>query len=212
MWTATTRARSRTTWTIGRSRAMCATRHLRRTASRGTRKQHFAERLNLPAPSLSGPVTSGEGRLQVHFAQWGESVGGTKSHPTRARARANLSRWRRCRSPSTTTWSRQSRRIEPCQRQGKWPDRPLDHRSGCPRVPVAVRTSRLSSREEGKAIIFTPVRESSGESQLRSLPQIPLGRLGEPEEIAGLIIYLCSDGAAFVTGANIAINGGQHMQ
>jgi hypothetical protein len=44
------------------------------------------------------------------------------------------------------------------------------------------------------------------------LPQIPLGRLGEPEEIAGLIIYLCSDGAAFVTGANIAINGGQHMQ
>ena len=44
------------------------------------------------------------------------------------------------------------------------------------------------------------------------LPQIPLGRLGEPEEIAGLSIYLCSDGAAFVTGANIAINGGQHMQ
>jgi hypothetical protein len=72
------------------------------------------------------------------------------------------------RSPSTTTWSRQSRRIEPCQRQGKWPDRTLDHRSGCPGVPVAVRTSRLSSREEGKAIIFTPVRESSGESQLRS--------------------------------------------
>ena len=44
------------------------------------------------------------------------------------------------------------------------------------------------------------------------LPQIPLGRLGAPDEIAGLIIYLCSDEAAFVTGANIAINGGQHMQ
>jgi acetoacetyl-CoA reductase len=44
------------------------------------------------------------------------------------------------------------------------------------------------------------------------LPQIPLGRLGAPGEIAGLIIYLCSDEAAFVTGANIAINGGQHMQ
>jgi acetoacetyl-CoA reductase len=44
------------------------------------------------------------------------------------------------------------------------------------------------------------------------LPQIPVGRLGKPEEIAGLIIYLCSDEAAFVTGANIAINGGQHMQ
>jgi acetoacetyl-CoA reductase len=44
------------------------------------------------------------------------------------------------------------------------------------------------------------------------LPQIPLGRLGKPEEVAGLIIYLCSEEAAFVTGANIAINGGQHMQ
>ena len=43
------------------------------------------------------------------------------------------------------------------------------------------------------------------------LPQIPVGRLGKPEEIAGLIIYLCSEEAAFVTGANISINGGQHM-
>ena len=43
------------------------------------------------------------------------------------------------------------------------------------------------------------------------IPQIPVGRLGKPEEVAGLIIYLCSEEAAFVTGANIAINGGQHM-
>ena len=44
------------------------------------------------------------------------------------------------------------------------------------------------------------------------LPQIPMGRLGKPEEVAGLVAYLSSDEAAFVTGANIAINGGQHMQ
>ena len=44
------------------------------------------------------------------------------------------------------------------------------------------------------------------------LPQIPIGPLGKPEEVAGLIIYLASEEAAFVTGANIAINGGQHMQ
>lgn len=43
------------------------------------------------------------------------------------------------------------------------------------------------------------------------LPQIPLGRLGQPDEVAGLIIYLASNEAAFVTGANISINGGQHM-
>jgi acetoacetyl-CoA reductase len=43
------------------------------------------------------------------------------------------------------------------------------------------------------------------------IPQIPLGRLGKPEEVAGLVAYLASEEAAFVTGANIAINGGQHM-
>lgn len=43
------------------------------------------------------------------------------------------------------------------------------------------------------------------------LPQIPVNRLGKPEEIAGLVAYLASDEAAFVTGANISINGGQHM-
>src|SRR5690606_12828112 len=44
------------------------------------------------------------------------------------------------------------------------------------------------------------------------IPQIPMGRLGKPEEVAGLVAYLSSEEAAFVTGANIAINGGQHMQ
>jgi acetoacetyl-CoA reductase len=43
------------------------------------------------------------------------------------------------------------------------------------------------------------------------LPEIPVGRLGEPDEVAALITYLCSDEGGFVTGANIAINGGQHM-
>lgn len=48
--------------------------------------------------------------------------------------------------------------------------------------------------------------------ETKILPQIPMGRLGKPEEVAGLVAYLASDEAAFLTGANIAINGGQHMQ
>jgi acetoacetyl-CoA reductase len=43
------------------------------------------------------------------------------------------------------------------------------------------------------------------------LPQIPLGRLGDPAEVAALVAYLSSEEAGFVTGANIAINGGMHM-
>lgn len=40
---------------------------------------------------------------------------------------------------------------------------------------------------------------------------IPMKRLGKPEEIAAVVGFLCSDDAAFITGANFAANGGQHM-
>ncbi len=43
------------------------------------------------------------------------------------------------------------------------------------------------------------------------IEQIPVGRLGHPAEIAGAVAYLASTDADFITGANIAINGGQHM-
>jgi acetoacetyl-CoA reductase len=43
------------------------------------------------------------------------------------------------------------------------------------------------------------------------LSQIPIGRFAQPEEIAHLVSYLASEQAAFVTGANYAINGGQHL-
>ena len=45
----------------------------------------------------------------------------------------------------------------------------------------------------------------------RILPQIPVGRLGQPDEVAGMVAWLVSDCAGFVTGANLAINGGQHL-
>ncbi|MGE0856489.1 MAG: SDR family oxidoreductase, partial [Hyphomicrobiaceae bacterium] len=41
------------------------------------------------------------------------------------------------------------------------------------------------------------------------LPQIPVGRLGEPEEIARCVVFLASDEAGFITGSTISANGGQ---
>lgn len=41
--------------------------------------------------------------------------------------------------------------------------------------------------------------------------QIPVGRFGKPEEVAKLVSYLASDDAQYITGANLAINGGLHM-
>ena len=43
------------------------------------------------------------------------------------------------------------------------------------------------------------------------LPQIPVGRLGEPEEIARCVVFLASDDAGFITGSTLTANGGQFM-
>ncbi|OOG22817.1 beta-ketoacyl-ACP reductase [Thioalkalivibrio denitrificans] len=43
------------------------------------------------------------------------------------------------------------------------------------------------------------------------IAQIPVGRLGRPEEIAHVVAFLASEHAGFITGANLAANGGQHM-
>jgi acetoacetyl-CoA reductase len=43
------------------------------------------------------------------------------------------------------------------------------------------------------------------------IAQIPVGRLGGTEEVAFLVSFLASDRSSFITGANIAINGGQHV-
>ena len=43
------------------------------------------------------------------------------------------------------------------------------------------------------------------------VPQIPVGRLGEPEEIARCVVFLASDDAGFITGSTLSANGGQVM-
>ena len=45
----------------------------------------------------------------------------------------------------------------------------------------------------------------------RILPLIPVGRLGEPEEIARCVVFLAADAAGFVTGSTLSANGGQYM-
>jgi acetoacetyl-CoA reductase len=44
----------------------------------------------------------------------------------------------------------------------------------------------------------------------RIIPLIPVGRLGEPEEIARCVVFLAADDAGFITGATISANGGQY--
>ncbi|WP_026221105.1 acetoacetyl-CoA reductase [Ancylobacter sp. FA202] len=43
------------------------------------------------------------------------------------------------------------------------------------------------------------------------IPQIPVGRLGEAEEIARCVVFLADDAAGFITGSTLAANGGQYL-
>ena len=47
--------------------------------------------------------------------------------------------------------------------------------------------------------------------QKNILPQIPIGRLGEPEEIARCVVFLASDDAGLITGSTLTANGGQYL-
>lgn len=53
-------------------------------------------------------------------------------------------------------------------------------------------------------------REISADPALKAqfLAKIPLGRMAKPEEIASLMLYLATDGAAFITGTSIIADGG----
>ena len=53
---------------------------------------------------------------------------------------------------------------------------------------------------------------SRNRASLASLKQaIPLGRLGEPEDLAGAVAFLASDDAAFITGQTLSVSGGLTM-
>ena len=43
------------------------------------------------------------------------------------------------------------------------------------------------------------------------LPHIPVGRLGEPEEVARCVVFLVSEDAGFITGSTLTANGGQYL-
>ena len=71
-------------------------------------------------------------------------------------------------------------------------------------APHGIRVNAIAPGEI-KTDILSP------ETEARLAPSIPLRRVGTPEEVAKVIFFLCSDAASYVTGAEVPINGGQHV-
>ena len=69
--------------------------------------------------------------------------------------------------------------------------------------PFGVRVNAIAPGEINTAIL------SPGTEKI--IDRLPLRRLGTPEEVAKTIYYLCTEQSAYVTGAEIHINGGQHV-
>jgi NAD(P)-dependent dehydrogenase (short-subunit alcohol dehydrogenase family) len=58
-------------------------------------------------------------------------------------------------------------------------------------------------------ILTHHLQRAGAEAQEQAARATPMGRIGRPEEVADLVLFLCSDRAAFITGAAIPIDGGQ---
>ena len=69
--------------------------------------------------------------------------------------------------------------------------------------PLGIRVNAIAPGEIDTSIL------SPGTEKI--VEQIPMRRLGEPEEVAKTIYFLCSEQASYVTGSEIMINGGQHV-
>jgi 3-oxoacyl-[acyl-carrier protein] reductase len=60
--------------------------------------------------------------------------------------------------------------------------------------------------------IETDMTRALAPEQVKKLVEnVPLGRLGRVEDVAQAVLYLCSPGASYVTGATLHVNGGMHM-
>lgn len=82
-------------------------------------------------------------------------------------------------------------------------------------IAVELAKDKITVNNIGPGAVFTPIDadvEAMPEMEKALMSEIPLGRWGKPEEIAGLAVYLASDEAAYVTGSTYFIDGGMLRQ
>ncbi|MGX1406537.1 NAD(P)-dependent dehydrogenase (short-subunit alcohol dehydrogenase family) [Streptomyces ambofaciens] len=74
---------------------------------------------------------------------------------------------------------------------------------------VELGTARIRVNSVHPGMTYTPMTAAVGiEPGEGKYPNTPMGRVGEPHEIAGAVVFLLSDAASYVTGAELAVDGG----
>ncbi len=82
-------------------------------------------------------------------------------------------------------------------------------------IAVELAKDKITVNNIGPGAVYTPIDadiEAKPEIEKALMSEIPLGRWGKPEEIAGLAVYLASDEAAYITGSTYFIDGGMLRQ
>lgn len=92
----------------------------------------------------------------------------------------------------------------------------VDQLTRCAAIELAATGVRVNAVNPGVTVTNLHRRGGMGEEQYnafltRSKETHPLGRPGQPEEVADLILFLASEQASFITGETIAVDGGRHL-
>jgi 3-oxoacyl-[acyl-carrier protein] reductase len=79
-------------------------------------------------------------------------------------------------------------------------------------APLGITVNTISPGPIDTPMLHQTVEPGNSDKKYLGTAQVPLGRIGVPEEIAAAVSYLVSPGAAFVTGATLDVNGGMLMR
>jgi NAD(P)-dependent dehydrogenase (short-subunit alcohol dehydrogenase family) len=87
---------------------------------------------------------------------------------------------------------------------------PLTHAMALELAPHAIRVNAIAP---GPTLTgLTQASYADPERRRATIAQIPLGRMGEPQDIVGAILFLASDESRWVTGSTVTVDGGYLVQ